>query len=397
MVIFSFRALLFKLLDIDLDFVKTFITTFRSFTTPGKLFDKLLQRFNVPLRTKGDMSMEEWKRKVVTPIQLRVVNFVSMWLKTRFQDFDYALIKRANSFIDCMMQENAQQKWGCQLSKIVRRKIYDRATEAEKTVELKSHVPPISKIIRNINYDLLFSVKESVITQHLCVIEFNIYQSIQPVELLNQAWNKKELKHRAPNVMKVIKRFNETSNWVVTAILNQFRLRTRAKLVAKFIKIAIHLFQLNNFNSCLAIISGVNNAAIHRLKFTREEVSNKLWQQFDRINAIMSDQHYESYREHLHSIDPPVLPYLGVYLTDLTFIEDGNKDYIGGLINFKKRELTYNVISEIQQYQQKPYDFVTEEVLVSFLTNLEYIDEEKQWNLSLQREPRSIEKASELP
>jgi hypothetical protein len=41
----------------------------------------------------------------------------------------------------------------------------------------------------------------------------------------------------------------------------------------------------------------------------------------------------------------------GVYLTDLTFIEDGNPDYINELINFSKRSLIYTVIAKIQQFQ----------------------------------------------
>ena len=44
--------------------------------------------------------------------------------------------------------------------------------------------------------------------------------------------------------------------------------------------------------------------------------------------------------------------FLGVFLTDLTFIEEGNPDKLGGLINFKKRLYVYNVLNEIQNYQK---------------------------------------------
>jgi son of sevenless-like protein len=47
----------------------------------------------------------------------------------------------------------------------------------------------------------------------------------------------------------------------------------------------------------------------------------------------------------------------GVYLTDLTFIEDGMPSVIknSALINFAKRAKTAEVIRDIQQYQNVPY------------------------------------------
>jgi len=67
------------------------------------------------------------------------------------------------------------------------------------------------------------------------------------------------------------------------------------------------------------------------------------------------------------------------------------------LINFKKRELIYEVVSEIQQYQQKGYTYKTDPTIVSLLTHLAYeADEEKIWELSMAREPRNVEK-SDLP
>jgi hypothetical protein len=43
-------------------------------------------------------------------------------------------------------------------------------------------------------------------------------------------------------------------------------------------------------------------------------------------------------RDAVHQANPPLVPYLGVYLSDLTFIEDGNADTVhNGLINFDKQ------------------------------------------------------------
>ena len=77
----------------------------------------------------------------------------------------------------------------------------------------------------------------------------------------------------------------------------------------------------------------------------------------------------------------------GTYLTDITFIEDGNPDYVQGLINYRKREMVFSVIREIQQYQQQcyTYDIVN---IAYFLTELASNNEEHLYDLSLIREPR---------
>lgn len=45
-------------------------------------------------------------------------------------------------------------------------------------------------------------------------------------------------------------------------------------------------------------------------------------------------------REALHRCDPPCIPYLGIYLTDLSFIEEGTPDFTSdGLLNFSKMRM----------------------------------------------------------
>jgi len=85
---------------------------------------------------------------------------------------------------------------------------------------------------------------------------------------------------------------------------------------------------------------------------------------------------------------------LGVYLTDLTFIDDGNPDFLpqNGLINFGKRELVYGIISEIQQYQQISYPYPYVDNIASYLIDLPSNNDSDLYALSLIREPRESKK-----
>jgi predicted MPP superfamily phosphohydrolase len=92
-----------------------------------------------------------------------------------------------------------------------------------------------------------------------------------------------------------------------------------------------------------------------------------------------------------------IFAYRGTYLTDITFIEDGNPDYIKGLINFRKRELVYLVIREVQQYQLQRYNYEYVDNIAHFLAELPYHTDEELYELSLVHEPRNVASADELP
>ena len=78
---------------------------------------------------------------------------------------------------------------------------------------------------------------------------------------------------------------------------------------------------------------------------------------------------------------------MGVYLTDLTFINDGNPNRIDGLINFRKRELVYRVIDEFRQYQSS-YSFEIDNDLFNYLVHTRKYDEKELFDLSYLREER---------
>jgi RasGEF domain len=64
---------------------------------------------------------------------------------------------------------------------------------------------------------------------------------------------------------------------------------------------------------CLAVIAGVNSAAVRRLKWTKERQSKAQIGSYEELQATMSsDQNYSAQREVIKTSDPPLLPYLYV-------------------------------------------------------------------------------------
>ncbi|KAJ3077984.1 hypothetical protein HK102_004817 [Quaeritorhiza haematococci] len=198
-----------------------------------------------------------------------------------------------------------------------------------------------------------------------------------PFELLNQAWVKSDAHIKAANVLALTRRFNALACWVSKSIIEMKTPRARAKRLAKLIDIAGFLLLLNNYSSLMAIVAGLNKACVIRLKQTFRELPSKSQKKLHDLERMMTaESSYKNYRAALRSVNGPCIPYFdlsihrraaqhanplpfpskfkGVYLIDLTYMEDGNPDKIETRINFTKREMISGVIREIQQYQGAP-------------------------------------------
>ena len=61
----------------------------------------------------------------------------------------------------------------------------------------------------------------------------------------------------------------------------------------------------------------------------------------DMKKIASSERGFRKYKDKLRNVDPPCVPFLGMYMTWIVFIKDGNEDKIHGMpdnfINFKKR------------------------------------------------------------
>ena len=130
------------------------------------------------------------------------------------------------------------------------------------------------------------------------------------------------------------------SNWVVNSLLNERNIHRRAKLFVNFIETAKQCLELRNYNAVTAIVTAaLGSAPIRRLAGTKELIPPEYLSWMHKMENLMdSRSNHKKYRETLRTSPTPAVPYFGIYLKDLTFISDGNPDYLkGGVINLSKR------------------------------------------------------------
>jgi len=141
----------------------------------------------------------------------------------------------------------------------------------------------------------------------------------------------------------------------------------------------------------MEVLSALQSAPISRLIKTWERLPRRCRKDFEGFTHLL-DSNFKIVRQLQDQATPPCLPYIGLTLSDLTFIEE-NKDFVNNnLINFEKRYMTAAVIAKIQQNQQKSYSYASIPEVQVFIEKMVdgIMNEKDAYKMSLLREPRSV-------
>jgi son of sevenless len=302
------------------------------------------------------------------------------------------MIKTLSIFIeDNLMTSEENKIVGMSMRKTIGIETFHQKGLWEYKIETDSNKG--QKYIQNLKIE---DIDDLELAKQLTILEYSIFTQIKPQELLGNAWtNNYKVKS---NVQISTMHFNQISSWITSSILEEQNFKKRKSKLTRAYMLAIHLYQLNNFDSFLAVCAGIQTAAIHRLKKTKAAIDPKLITEYQTcLNIMKNENSYKAYRDHISNKSPPLLPYLGIYLTDLTFIEDGNKNILlhsetqRPLINWSKKILIHNILKQILKYQNhvfniEPIDQI--QGLLGTVLSTIYPNEDDLWKLSLTLEPR---------
>ncbi|KAM9460803.1 son of sevenless homolog 1 isoform 2-T2 [Clarias gariepinus] len=409
----------------DPNFVRTFLTTYRSFCKPQELLDLLIERFDIPepKPTEADqMAMENgdqplsaelkrFRKEYVQPVQLRVLNVCRHWVEHHFYDFerDSQLLCRLEEFIGTV-RGKAMRKWVESITKIIQRKKQAQANGPSHNITFESFPPPIewhiSKPGQIEQFDLM-TLHPIEIARQLTLLESDFYRSVQPSELVGSVWTKEDKELNSPNLLRMIRHTTNLTLWFEKCIVETENLEERVAVVSRVIEILQVFQELNNFNGVLEVVSAMNSSPVYRLDHTFEQIPSRQRKILEEAHEL-SEDHYKKYLAKLRSINPPCVPFFGIYLTNILKTEEGNPDFLKRhgkeLINFSKRRKVAEITGEIQQYQNQPYCLRGEGDIRKFFENLNPMEDmmEKEFtdylfNKSLEIEPRNARSLPRFP
>ena len=232
---------------------------------------------------------------------------------------------------------------------------------AQRQAQLLAPNPrqPITKI----QWRALMEFNDDLIARELTRMDWIMFSSIRPRDLIRQVTLKEEQKascRNLVNVNRMIEHFNQLACWVANYILLRDKPKHRALMLEKFMRVARKLRELNNYNALGAIIAGIKSSSVHRLQATRELIPPSVGKDWSRLEILMSPaKSHAPYRLAWENSSSERIPYLPLHRRDLVSASEGNKTFVGddkdGKINWKKFEIMGEVIVGMQRAQGLPY------------------------------------------
>ncbi|KAI0789799.1 ras guanine nucleotide exchange factor domain-containing protein [Abortiporus biennis] len=360
-------------------FAAVFFLTFRQFTTPSELVDALIARYNIiPPKGIPEQDVYLWQQRKGLPVRLRVSNFVKSWLESYWRpSVDNVVLDSLLAFtrdalahmfpvpsqriVELIRQWQTASETG--ISPKVDR-VRDAGIPLNPPTMSPSEIPrPIMtkgllSALRNKNYTniAITDFDPLELGRQLTWMECSLYCAIQPEEVLETGQKGGTY---PGNVRAVTSLSTVITGWVAESILSELDTKKRTSLVKFFIKVADRCASLQNYSTPRSILAALDSSTISRLHQTWAGLPQKNKVQLETLRKLADHaRNYHEYRSRLRNTAPPAVPFLGLYLTDITFCREGNPSHRAApknpekkLLNFNKYHKLARIVQDMQRFQ----------------------------------------------
>ncbi|ELP94916.1 guanine nucleotide exchange factor, putative [Entamoeba invadens IP1] len=329
--------------------MKAFVWTYTGYCTTEEMLRSMFLNHDVACNDDNKKSLL---------VRARVVSALKYWIENIWN-----VIKSNEKNVDDIMYEFLKRlkNYGMTREHDLIRSCYQRVMDGVEVEYFKTQrniefsIPMFSDIVGHSIETSVFNLLHPLeYARQVTLITSDMFRRIKLYEML--MWSNSE-KESCQNIMSIQKFFNGLQNHFTRMLLSESRVEKRIKIVERLMQIANYCYTYHNFDTVLCIMLLFGTSAIHRLKRTFEGLNQETQDIMKKLKPLtLPDNNKEVLRAETNKvIGNPMVPYIGLILSDLTFTNFGNKTKEGDLINFAKCRQISKILEQVVFMHQQTY------------------------------------------
>ncbi|NWV74171.1 RGF1C protein, partial [Dasyornis broadbenti] len=370
-------------------YIFTFLLSSRLFIEPHELLSRVCHKC-IEQQRLDDPVLDKARIRKFGP---KILQLLTEWTETFPYDFqeermighlkdmihriapcDEAYWKKMNQLLQALNQKLATLSHGQEgIVKI-------SAAVSDKLVAFKTKPPSIQREILSVCSD------PYTLAQQLTHVELERLSHIGPEEFVQAFVHKDPLdgtktcfseQKKTSNLEAYVKWFNRLCYLVATEICMPAKKKQRAQVIEFFIDVARECFNIGNFNSLMAIISGMNMSPVSRLKKTWSKVKTAKF--FILEHQMDPTGNFYNYRTALRGAahrsltahsnrEKIVIPFFSLLIKDIYFLNEGCANRLpNGHVNFEKFLELAKQVGEFITWKQVECPFEQDPNIIHYL------------------------------
>ncbi|XP_009667576.1 ras-GEF domain-containing family member 1B isoform X2 [Struthio camelus] len=392
----------------DRTYIFTFLLSSRLFMHPSELMAKVCH-LCIEQQRLSEPGLDKNRIRKIAP---KILQLLTEWTETFPYDFrDERMMRNLKELAqriaigDEMYRKNVQQLLQNLIRKLATVSQYEEvlakinATSTDRLTVLKTKPQSIQRDIITVCND------PYTLAQQLTHIELERLNYIGPEEFVQAFVQKDPLDNdktcygdqkKTRNLEAYVEWFNRLSYLVATEICMPVKKKHRARVIEYFIDVARECFNIGNFNSLMAIISGMNMSPVSRLKKTWAKVKTA---KFDILEHQMDpSSNFYNYRTALRGAaqrsltahsnrEKIVIPFFSLLIKDIYFLNEGCASRLpNGHVNFEKFWELAKQVSEFMTWKQVECPFERDRKILQYLLTVSVFSDDALYLASYESE-----------
>ncbi|XP_030046445.1 ras-GEF domain-containing family member 1B [Microcaecilia unicolor] len=392
----------------DRTFIFTFLLSSRLFIQPHELMAKVCH-LCVQHKRLNELGIDKARIRKNAP---KILQLLTEWTETFPYDFrDERMMRNLKELTqritssDEVYRKNIQQIIQNLLRKLAALRQYEELL-ARINAQVTDRLTVLKMKPQSIQRDIITVCNDPyTLAQQLTHIELDRLTYIGPEEFV-QAFAQKDPmdndkscygdRRKTRNLEAYVEWFNRLSYLVATEICMPVKKKHRARIIEYFIDVARECFNIGNFNSLMAIISGLNMSPVSRLKKTWAKVKTA---KFDILEHQMDpSSNFYNYRTALRGAaqrsltahsnrEKIVIPFCSLFIKDIYFFNEGCANRLpNGHVNFGKFWELAKQVMEIMTWKQVECPFERDRKILQYLLTAPVFSEDALYLASYESE-----------